>query len=448
MKKREQGVLTVEASIVLTVCILFILFLFSFARIYSAQSMVGHAVIQASDAIALESYFREETRTGSEADVTELANRFLGTTSITADNYTSLRSADVPAIAREKFILAIDSNEAKADEKLRRLGVKDGISGIDFSRSNIELGPDDVIVHVTYKLEMQFSVFGMNEITVTKAAKSKTFGDILFDIEVAPENSLMGETNGSGNFRQGRSIRISATPKYGYKFKQWSDGNTDNPRTVTVSGTGRYVAIFEESAFGVNLVSSPSSGGQVTGGGEYKYQQTSTITATASEGYHFVRWSIYSHKDKTTRNVTASTTTIHVDQSYTATAYFERNSYTAMVETSGASGTANFIYKGEVKTNAAVLYNDTIRLSAPDISGYKLLGWKEQDGDRYFSTSAIVDVSMPAKNVTYVACYESLSRTVNFYNYDGSLYATRTVDRKSTRLNSSHHLTSRMPSSA
>ena len=62
MKKREQGVLTVEASIVLTVCILFILFLFSFARIYSAQSMVGHAVIQASDAIALESYFRGVSR--------------------------------------------------------------------------------------------------------------------------------------------------------------------------------------------------------------------------------------------------------------------------------------------------------------------------------------------------------------------------------------------------
>ena len=57
-KKRQQGILTVEASIVLTLLILLVLFLFSFGRVYRAQSLVSHATLQAADAVALESYLR------------------------------------------------------------------------------------------------------------------------------------------------------------------------------------------------------------------------------------------------------------------------------------------------------------------------------------------------------------------------------------------------------
>lgn len=407
MKKREQGILTVEASIVLTLCILFILFLFSFARVYSAQSLVSHAVLQSSDAVALESYLREATLTGSEADVTELANRFMGTTSISADSYTSLRSADVPKIAKEKFVYALGNNESAADQKLKKLGVKDGLAGMDFSASKIDLGNDDVIVYVNYTIQMQFPVFGMDEISVTKAAKSKTFGDVLFGISVVPENPIMGAASGSGSYKYGSQVQISATPNYGYKFKKWADGNTDNPRTVTVTGAQTYVAVFEESEFGVNLVSSPGAGGSTSGGGTYKYLDSATISATPATGYHFTKWSIYSHKDKTTKSVNNQTTSLNIDQTYTCTANFDKNSYTVKVETSGTtSANAYIVYNSSIKSSITALYQSGFKLTAPSVSGYNFLGWKVKGSDSYFSTALSVSMTVPATDLTYVAVYQ------------------------------------------
>lgn len=428
MKKREQGILTVEASIVLTLCTFVILFLFSFARVYTAQSLVSHAVLQASDAVALESYLRETALNGSETDVVDLANRLTKSTSISADNFTSLRSADVPKIAKEKFIYAISNSESQTDEKLRTLGVKDGISGIDFSSSRIELGNDDVIVYINYTIEMQFPVFGMSEINASKAAKSKTFGDILFGIQTIADDPHMGSASGGGNYRYGTQVQISATPNYGYKFKGWTDGSTENPRMVTVTGPKTYIAVFEASEFGINVEASPSSAGTVSGGGAYTYLSQATITASPNEGYHFTRWSLYKHTDMATSTIDTAAVSLTVDQTYTCTAYFEPNVYNVSVKTSGVTGNAAYIvYNGSNKTSISAKYLESFKLSAPTVSGYKFLGWKEEGTSSYFSTNPTVTLTVPAKDVTYVACYESLIKTVKFYGYNGVLYATKTV---------------------
>ena len=407
MKKKEQGILTIEASIVLTLCVMFMLFLFSFARVYNAQSLVSHALIQSSDSVALESYLRERTLTGSETDVIELANRFMGTTSIKAGSYTSLRSADVYQIAKEKFVYAVGKSESEADAKLKNLGVKDGLSGIDFSASHVDLGNDDVVVYVTYNIEMQFPVFGKDEITVTKAAKSKTFGDILFAIETIPQDPIMGEAFGGGNYKFGTQIEISAVPKYGYKFTKWSDGNVDNPRTVTVVGAKTYVAVFEQSEFGVNLVSSPSTGGSTTGDGVFKYLDSATISATPATGYHFSEWSIYGHSDKKTKKVYEQTTSLQVDQSYTCTAKFDKNLYTVKVLTEGIdSGSASIIYDNTLHYEITAPYSSSFVLSAPMIGTQEFLGWKEEGTDSFFNTSLNIPMNIPAKDVTYVAVYE------------------------------------------
>lgn len=430
MKKKEQGILTVEASIVLTLCLLFILFLFSFARVYNAQSLVSHAVIQSTDAVALESYLREEALTGSEADIVQLANRFLGTTSMSADSFESLRSANVPKIAKEKFVYAIGDNEAEADARLKKLGVKNGLAGVDFSASRMDLGNDDVIVYVSYTIEMQFPVFGMDEITVTKASKAKTFGDILFGISVVPEDPLMGSASGSGSYKHGTQIQISATPSYGYKFVRWADGNTDNPRTITVTGEATYTAQFEPSEFGINLKASPEAGGAVYGGGSYTYLTSDiAILAEPAEGYKFVNWTIYGHTDRTYRTVyDHNPKDLIADQTYTCTAHFEKKSYTVNVETLGTtSGRAFIVYNSSNNSNITAPYQAGFKLTTPQLSGYKFLGWKVKGASSYFSTSLSVSMNVPAENITYVACYESTIRTVNFYNYDGSLFATRQV---------------------
>ena len=420
MNKKERGILTIEASIVLVFSTLFILFLLGFARIYSAQSVVSHAVIQSADSLALESYLRETALTGSEADIVALANRLTGSTDISADSFTSLRSAYVPKIAEEKFIYALSDSKENADEKLKRLGVKDGLSGIDFSACKVDLGKDDVIVSISYTLKLQFPVFGMSEIKVTKSARSKTFGDILFAINVISENEHYGTAHGSGNYKYGTEVDISATPAYGYKFKEWSDGNTDNPRKIKVTEAKTYTAKFEQIEFGINLVASPSSGGTVSGGGTVMFMNSTQITATAFEGYSFSHWEIFGHANEAYTRHNTSTTTITADQSYTCTAHFKPNEYIIKVKTEGIGNSpARILYGNRDYLELKLNYGDSFALNAPQINRYTFLGWKEEGGSNYFSTSLITHLSVTAKSTTYVACFESNIKKVTFYGYGG-----------------------------
>ena len=66
-----------------------------------------------------------------------------------------------------------------------------------------------------------------------------------YDITVMPNDTQMGTTSGSGTYLKGTIIEISALPKSGYNFVKWDDGNTNNPRRITVNKNETYTAIFK-----------------------------------------------------------------------------------------------------------------------------------------------------------------------------------------------------------
>ncbi len=66
----------------------------------------------------------------------------------------------------------------------------------------------------------------------------------VYTIIVESEDEHKGTVSGGGEFMQGTTTSISATPKFGYCFAQWQDSNTDNPRTVTVNANATYTASF------------------------------------------------------------------------------------------------------------------------------------------------------------------------------------------------------------
>jgi uncharacterized repeat protein (TIGR02543 family) len=53
-----------------------------------------------------------------------------------------------------------------------------------------------------------------------------------------------GTVSGGGSYDYSKTATLTATPATGYKFKQWNDGNTNNPRTVTATSAVTYTAIF------------------------------------------------------------------------------------------------------------------------------------------------------------------------------------------------------------
>lgn len=86
-------------------------------------------------------------------------------------------------------------------------------------------------------------------ITVTSdTSYTAQFEANMYTITVVTEQPDMGTVTGSGNYPYGSVIQIEAIPFDGYEFQRWTGGNTDNPRTVTVTGNKNYNALFRPAA--------------------------------------------------------------------------------------------------------------------------------------------------------------------------------------------------------
>ena len=60
--------------------------------------------------------------------------------------------------------------------------------------------------------------------------------DSVYTWSITSSNASQGVVVGSGSYFAGQHIGIAALPAEGFRFDAWSDGNTDNPRSLTVSG--------------------------------------------------------------------------------------------------------------------------------------------------------------------------------------------------------------------
>ena len=99
---------------------------------------------------------------------------------------------------------------------------------------------------------------------------------------------------------------ITATPNEGYEFTAWNDGNTENPRTVSLTSDTAFVAIFTEA------VSTPpitvTVNDATMGSASYSLDgNTAVLTATANEGYEFTGWNDGNTENPRTVTVTSDT---------------------------------------------------------------------------------------------------------------------------------------------
>jgi hypothetical protein len=109
-----------------------------------------------------------------------------------------------------------------------------------------------------------------------------------YNVEVTSiGNGLVNYVNGVYN--HGDEITITATPNGNYHFVKWSDGNTENPRSIVVTEDVELMAEFAINQYEVTVTATEN--GIVTGGGTYDYGTEVIIEALANEGYHFVKWS-------------------------------------------------------------------------------------------------------------------------------------------------------------
>lgn len=65
-----------------------------------------------------------------------------------------------------------------------------------------------------------------------------------YTITVNSANSSMGSVSGGGTYNSGSTATLTAIANSGYRFDHWQDNNTQNPRTITVTGNATYTAYF------------------------------------------------------------------------------------------------------------------------------------------------------------------------------------------------------------
>ena len=114
-------------------------------------------------------------------------------------------------------------------------------------------------------------------------------------ITVSANPSEYGSVSGDGDYLDGQSCTVTATPAEGYIFVNWTEGgtvvSTDVEYTFPVNADRNLVANFEVApSYTITASANPTAGGTVTGGGEYPQGQSCTLTATANTGYDFDHW--------------------------------------------------------------------------------------------------------------------------------------------------------------
>jgi len=285
-------------------------------------------------------------------------------------------------------------------------------------------------------------------ITVTRNATYTAYFEALpveYTITVVSNDEEMGVATGGGNFYEGEQVTISATPNNGYRFTQWQDGNTENPRTITVAGNSTYTAYFEAMPveYTITVVSNDEEMGYATGGGSFYEGEQVTISATPNNGYRFTQW-----QDNNTENPR----TIIVTGNATYIASFEAlpNQYTITVLSANET-------MGTVNGGGVFSEGDEIRISAAARDGYNFIGWNDNNTDNprtivvignatfiasFVHTTGIVDNTTPEIKIfpnptsdrIYISSSETISR-IEIISITGKIVAQMEIGSDNATLN-------------
>lgn len=117
---------------------------------------------------------------------------------------------------------------------------------------------------------------------------AKTFVVPTFQVLATPSDLAHGTVEGGGVFKKGEQTTLKATANEGYKFTQWSDGNTDNPRTVTVTSDVTYTAEFTKLEQLNGLFSAGDDTQIYFSRGNLRYTRSTDTWSFATYQYDFV----------------------------------------------------------------------------------------------------------------------------------------------------------------
>ena len=171
-------------------------------------------------------------------------------------------------------------------------------------------------------------------------------------------NSTQGSISGVSNAKYLDNVTLTVNPNYGYHFTQWSDRNTNNPRTFILTQDTTFTAEFAKNTYTISTTSANPEWGTTAGDKSVLYLDTVVVSATANYGYHFVKWN---------DNNTSNPRIVSVTGDKTYTAIFAKDIF---------SITANAEH-GSISGSSSAEYLDEVILSVSSDYGYHFTQWSD-----------------------------------------------------------------------
>ncbi|MDE5736054.1 MAG: InlB B-repeat-containing protein, partial [Bacteroidales bacterium] len=189
----------------------------------------------------------------------------------------------------------------------------------------------------------------------------------------------------AGNWMEGSSVTMTATPAQYYKFVEWQDkdGNklSENASyTFVISKDTTFTAVFSRLQYTVTLVSNPSkdygtingTSGSASDGGTFDAGSKRRLEAKPKSGYEFVKW-----MSGSTELGTNPVYEFILTQDITITAYFqEKQDLNINVTVSPANA-------GTVTGAGPFKRGNNVVLTANPANEYKFLYWERIDGTQH-----------------------------------------------------------------
>ena len=181
VKENVEGAIALEACIALTIFMIVMFSLYSMICMFTAQSMISHALQQAGQSLALENYKNEKWEVNTlqafpisilgkiTGNISDRSNEKLDVSGGSFSDSTSLKSYNVSSMAKSRFESFLGGNHQQADELLKSFVCLTLTQGLKFGTTTLPV--DDLVLKVTYKIRLLFYIemfrFGEFESTQT-----------------------------------------------------------------------------------------------------------------------------------------------------------------------------------------------------------------------------------------------------------------------------------------
>ena len=158
-------------------------------------------------------------------------------------------------------------------------------------------------------------------------------------------------------------------------------------------------------SFDITTVANPEEGGSVTGAGEYHWEETCTLTATANEGYTFMYWT---ENGEVVSNDAAYSFTVTANRDLVANFAL---SFTISTLASPAEG-------GTVSEGGLFDYGSNCTVSAVSNEGYMFMYWTDETGLVVSNQAEYTFVVTGDRILTANFMEEGSACELTFYLYD------------------------------